>query len=101
MHFDFFQCLQEDFVKYQAMIETTIDLELVHQRDYLIRPSFDEKLLSKFKYCFSCLFDIIHPVQNVYYQVVLLFAIVFLAFTPPKNFQRLLPNHNEVLCKSF
>ena len=41
------QGLQEDFVKYQDLVETTIDLNLVHQHEYLIRPSFDEKLLSK------------------------------------------------------
>lgn len=43
----FVQDLEDDFVKYHEMIETTIDLDMIQHHEYLIKPSFDEELQSK------------------------------------------------------
>ena len=42
------QVLQEDFVKYQCLIEETVDLSVVHEHEYFIKPSFNEELFSEF-----------------------------------------------------
>jgi hypothetical protein len=38
------QVLIEDFAKYMELIETTIDLDLVAQHEFVIRPTIDERL---------------------------------------------------------
>lgn len=40
--------LMSDMDKYQAMIEQTLDMDLVDRGEYLIKPDFDDELKSKF-----------------------------------------------------
>lgn len=39
--------ITSDMQKYQAMIEQTLDLDLVDRGEYLVKASFDEELTSK------------------------------------------------------
>jgi DNA mismatch repair protein MSH2 len=37
---------ESDFVKYLELIESTLDADMIRHHEYLIKPSFDDELLS-------------------------------------------------------
>ena len=45
----FLQELLLDFAKYQEMIETTLDLSMVDQHEFVIKPDFDDNLQGIYK----------------------------------------------------